>query len=251
MASSRAIEAFNGENPSDWFVRMEASHELLQASSGQKIETKVFLLASMGSTASTLLSDLLAPSKISDSTVTYDKMKTTLIDHYKSQHLEMAERAQFYNATQLPDENAAQFFSRLKRLSEYCNFGSSLDSMLRDRMVLGCRSVEARRKLLQLEPLTLKIVQDTLLVFEAMNDARSGILRPDENTVHKVNKSSRQSKDYNRNARCFRCGKWNCHGKSQCPAIGKTCSDCGKPNHFQVACQSTRQPKKVNSVIKQ
>ena len=152
---------------------MAASHEVLQAATGNSIDKKTFLIASMRAKASTLRSDLLAPDKVSDAKVSYETMKKTLQDHLVSQRLEMAERYTFYTASQQPNENASEFFSRLKKLSEHCNFGGNLDSMLRDRLVLGCRSPEARKRLLQFDPLTLKTVQDTLSVFEAVEDARN------------------------------------------------------------------------------
>jgi transposase InsO family protein len=243
--ASRSVEEFNDNNPSDWFLRLEASHAVLQASSGQGIDEKVFLLASMGSKASTLLADLLAPTSISDRTVTYALMKATLLAHFKSQRLEMAERARFYEACQENGETSAQFFSRLKHLSEHCNFGVMLDSMLRDRLVLGCRSSDARRKLLQLDPLTLQTVRDTLAISEAMSASIS--LLHQHSDVNKVSpKPLRKTPNFVASKRkCPNCGRPNCPGKSQCAAKGKTCDGCGKMNHFRSVCRSS---KGVNAV---
>ena len=128
--ASQQFEQFNFDNAVDWFMRMEAAHNLLEASSGQSIAQKTFLLANVGSKASTLLTDLLAPKDINDATITYDKLKLTLVSHLKAQRLEIAERCNFYSAHQTAKETAADFYSRLKKLSQYCNFGSSLTSML-------------------------------------------------------------------------------------------------------------------------
>jgi len=158
IMASQPFEPFCVENPTDWFLRMESAHSLLQASSGNTIDKKTYLLATMGSKASVLLTDLLAPTGVSDTKVTYDLMKTTLLSHLKSQHLEIAERCHFYSATQGPNETSSEFFGRLKKMAQYCNFGLALESMIRDRLVLGCRSIQARTKLLQIDPLTLKTV---------------------------------------------------------------------------------------------
>ena len=174
--ASRLFEPFLFENPRNWFMRMEAAHELMEASTGNTISKKTFLLSSIGSKASTLLADLLAPDDIQDKKVDYALIKDTLLSHLSSQHLEMAERSNFYAATQGQSETATEFFGRLKKLAEFCNFGSSLESLLGDRMVLGCRSIEARKKLLQIDPLTLKMVQDNLAVQEAVEIAKSGAL---------------------------------------------------------------------------
>ena len=105
---------------------MEAAHALLKASSGKDVPVKMFLLANMGSKVSSLLTDLLMPKKMSDADVTYDEMKSEIINHLKSQHLVMAERAVFDYANQMDNENAADFFSRLKKLAEHCALKDNL-----------------------------------------------------------------------------------------------------------------------------
>lgn len=251
MASrSCVLEEFNADNPTDWFLRFEASHAVLQATSGQTIDQKVYLLASMGSQASVLLSHLLAPASVADKAVTYAVMKSSLLAHHKSQHLEMAERARFYEACQEHGESSAQFFSRLKKLSEHCNFGIMLDSMLRDRLVLGCRSSDARRKLLQQEPLTLQIARDTLAVSEAVSASHDLLLQQPAD-VHKVSKA-RQLSNAPPQRKCPNCGRPNCDGKTRCAAKGKTCNGCGKTNHFRSVCRSvSRSSKSVNAVDSQ
>ena len=241
MASQQTvINEFDTRSPVDWFTRMEASHALLEASTGKTISQKVFLLATMGSQGSTLLSDLLSPVSLDDSSVTYQIMRDTLVNHLRSQRLEMAERAVFYSASQNNGETAAQFFSRLKKLTEHCNFGSNLESMLRDRMVLGCISMEARRKLLQMEPLTLKAVQETLSIFEAVESARDDVLQKRSGDINQHSNEHRRLDA----KKCGRCGRKACKGKDQCPAQGKICDQCGKKNHFKSVCRS----KQVNLI---
>ena len=135
--ASELFEPFNIENPTDWFVRMEAAHALLEASTGNAISRKTYLLATIGAKASQLLRDLLAPTSVQDVSIDYENIKDSLMTHLKSQHLEIAERCNFYAAVQGTSETAADFYSRLKKLSQHCKFGASLDTMLRDRLVLG------------------------------------------------------------------------------------------------------------------
>ena len=255
MASCNMNE-FSFQHPKDWFVRMEAAQKLLEASSGNTIDAKVYLLATMGAKASTLLTDLLSPTLVEDKSVTYDMMKNALLNHFKSQRLEIAERAIFYTATQTSEETSAEFFSRLKHLAEHCNFGSSLEVMLRDRMVLGCRSLEARKRLLQMEPLTLKMAQDTLRMFEAVESARGNVLHSDAPIDFAKPLNSRKSKSVNWKPRassggkpCTRCGRHACESNSSCPAMGKTCSNCGKANHFKIVCRSKLKPMKPKSQL--
>ena len=42
---------------------------------------------------------------------------------------------------------------------------------------------------------------------------------------------------------CWNCGRIHeYHQKDICPAYGKTCSKCLKPNHFAVKCRSKNKP---------
>ena len=47
-----------------------------------------------------------------------------------------------------------------------------------------------------------------------------------------------QQKTGHDRSKCMRCGTAHAYGMSNCPALGKTCAKCGKPDHFAVVCQS-------------
>jgi hypothetical protein len=230
-------------DPADWFMRMEAAHTVLEASTGKTIEQKTFAIATLGSAATTLLTDLLAPNSLSDAAVTYAILKSTLSTDLQGQKLEMAERAVFYAAQQKPGEMVASFFSRLKKASEHCNFGTSLESMLRDRLVLCCNSPEAQKKLLTIHPLSLKAAQDTLAVFEAVESAKGNLGLAEASAVGTVHFHDKEKSRGERRhttssgvtaSTCNRCGNPKCSTKrDECPAYGKRCSSCGKSNHFK------------------
>ena len=91
--ASQTIEPFQANDPDGWFLRMEAAHSLLEASSGNSVEKKTFLLATIGASGSSLLAKLFWPTKLDDALVTYGAMKDKLTKHLRTQTLEMAERA--------------------------------------------------------------------------------------------------------------------------------------------------------------
>ena len=253
----------------EWFSRMEASRQILETSCGNAIDAKTYLIAVIGKDALTVLKDLLAPEKID--AVKYDKMKETLLKHLVRQRLVIAERFAFYSVSQEDGESVSVFFSRLKKASEHCDFGSYLEDMLRDRLVLGCNSADARRKLLQTDSLTLANTLDILRSFEAVRLAKGEMTIP----VHKVNsskashsKGNSRHKTYDAAAKafpttdrfsasprkqflsssqdssgkhCFRCGAKGFSRSHDCPALNQTCAACGKMNHFARVCKSKSQ----------
>ncbi len=50
--------------------------------------------------------------------------------------------------TQQPGESIASHVAELRRLSEHCGYGQSLDEMLRDRVVCGMAQVRTQQRLL-------------------------------------------------------------------------------------------------------
>ena len=49
----------------------------------------------------------------------------------------MVQCSQFHSRFRKPGEIVAMFVSELHLLAEFCNFGTSLDDMLRDRLICG------------------------------------------------------------------------------------------------------------------
>ena len=58
-------------------------------------------------------------------------------------------------------------------------------------------------------------------------------------------KKSKQKKNSQR--KCGACG-YEYHDKKVCPAQGKTCRVCNKPNHFAQVCRSNKNEKKIYQV---
>lgn len=57
--------------------------------------------------------------------------------------------------------------------------------------------------------------------------------RRSQGAVRKSNQMTGQAGNDKYN--CLKCGKR--HGKANCPAFGKTCALCNRPNHFAVGCK--------------
>ncbi|XP_061892213.1 uncharacterized protein LOC133642088 [Entelurus aequoreus] len=65
-------------------------------------------------------------------------------------------RFRFHKRNQEEGESVSQFIAVLKRLSEHCEFGLSLNDTIRDRLVCGLRSEAIQKRLLTEADLTLE-----------------------------------------------------------------------------------------------
>ena len=191
---------------------------------------------------------------------TGDDYKTALeklTAHFNSCKNIAFERHVFRQATQKADETMDAYVTRLRTLSKTCEFGTSLDEMIRDQIIEKCASNALRRRLLRERELTL----DNLLLiarsFELADRQALEIEQKFDSSTHlnsierqsDSQQSRRNSAKHDNNNRlksvCYCCGNEGHRAKdAQCPALNKTCRRCGKPGHFARVCrQTTRKPK--------
>ena len=100
-----------------------------------------------------------------------DKSFTELCDivqnHYAPRPSEIVERFRFNTRIRNSGESVQAYLAELRRLSEHCNFGNTLDNMLRDRIVCGINSPAIQKKLLSEKALTLDKAVSLAVAMEA------------------------------------------------------------------------------------
>ncbi len=84
------------------------------------------------------------------------KSMDELEKYFKPSKNEIYERFQFYTCDQGDNETVDQWVTRLRHLASTCNFGTSLDSMIRDRLVLGAYDKQATARLFREGDVDLK-----------------------------------------------------------------------------------------------
>ena len=179
---------------------------------------------------------------------------------------ETYERFVFNKRTQKEGESFESFHAAIRTLIRTCNYCEDcIDSILRDRIVIGIRDADTQTSLLKQRSLTLQQAID--LCKAAENASTQGkALRPE--TVHKVtaksskykgtpardrdpHKQTQDEQNYRPNHKpriCKFCNKSHILKKELCPVWGKTCSTCKKRNHFSVKCPRNTSGNKVHSV---
>ena len=128
------------------------------------------------------------------------------------------------------------FLAELRQVTEYCEFGATLDEMLRDRLVCGVEDIRIRRRLLAEPKLTLQRALDLALATEAPEKDASEIQKGDSQEgatpLNKVDTKDGKGTEIN----CYRCG--GKHYPKSCHFKDARCHACGKLGHLSRVCQT-------------
>ena len=185
-----------------------------------------------------------------------DKVIELLEAYFIGETNEIYQAYVFNQKVQEVGESFDSFFTTLRSLANTCNFGSMLDRMIRDRVVVGIKDNATRKKLLAENKLTLNKCIDICRARETTSKQLKEMTQTEE--VSAVTTGNPKSKNFtskkfaNQNKslpliRCKVCHKTHPRKKELCPAWQRECSQCGGMNHFPVACSSLKASKQHNA----
>lgn len=275
MASNTAyghIEPFNVNDPTGWESYQERIEFYLQANEIVEEDKRRAVFRSLcGPATYEVLRTLLALAKVS--TKSYDEITAKLKGHFAPRTSEVVCRFKFHRREQLPGESIADYLKELRHCAEKCNFGETLEVMIRDRVVCGVRDETLKRRLLAECNLTYQKTVDLCAAFETATRSLQALKDSGGSSSNAPNGSSagehfvranrtvnvkRPQKVSNRNAgdwrlmNCFRCGSK--HSPEECKFKETNCRFCGKTGHLEKVCFKKRnrdnaigKPRKVNS----
>jgi hypothetical protein len=143
----------------------------------------------------------------------------------------------FRAAKQLSNESVDEFSTRLMKLAEHCNF-TNKEQEIKSQIIQSCRSKKLRREALQNKRWDLKSLLDQARTFDLVDRQAAEIEDQDSLSVNAVNKLKNKHKQKHQHQReCSYCGnEFHRDGLQSCPARGKACNYCKKPNHFVSRC---------------
>ena len=151
---------------------------------------KSAFLAVIGPTTYTLARNLVSPAKPGEKS--YDELVKALKDHFNPTPSETIQRSRFHSRFRKSGETVAMFVSELHSLAEFCNFGTSLDDMIRDRVICGINNTKIQQKMLAEKKLTLTSAAELAQGMETAAKNAKGIAQQETSeSAHRVTPPTR------------------------------------------------------------
>ncbi len=133
-------------------------------------------------------------------------------------------------------ESVAAYVADLRRLAEFCDFGGTLNKMIRDRLVCGINHEGIQKKLLAERSydraLIIGLRRQTRTCMKEMRMQKPPMTVKQE-PVHQL---QQRTKDFQGKA-CYRCGGMN-HKAEDCRFREQVCRNCQKKGHIARVCRS-------------
>ncbi|XP_028172425.1 uncharacterized protein K02A2.6-like isoform X2 [Ostrinia furnacalis] len=215
------------------------------------------LIAFMGEEAYELLVNLCSPRKPAE--MTLEEVKQAMLNHLQPSPSFLAERYKFRQRRQCVGENMAVYVSELKKLSRYCEFGTSLDENLRDQFACGIMSDVIRQRLFAEGKITFVKAVSVANSMEAAERDSAAVSRHNGGEGASASRAAaapggrtgpeaagRRSSagmdlagtlnKLHLQGGCLACGDYR-HKKNDCRFKTYECSRCKKVGHLRRVCQ--------------
>ena len=190
---------------------------------------------------------MVAPGKPTDKN--FSEIVALVRDHHQPRPSTIVQRFNFHTRIQKSGETISEFVAELRKLSEYCEFQDTLEDMLRDRLVCGCRDQRLQCRLLAEADLTFtkafkiakametaeKETKDLHEIPAAAVHATGGSMANNKRSSRKPPTQQQQPRRAN-STDCYRCG--GKHKASECKFRDAECNFCKKKGHIAKVCRS-------------
>ncbi|XP_063049093.1 uncharacterized protein K02A2.6-like [Engraulis encrasicolus] len=196
---------------------------------------RAVLISVVGPATYKLIRNLVSPDK--PSTKTYDQIVTLMKDHFDPKPSEIVQRYKFDSRVRQPSETVSAYVAELRRLAHDCNFGTTLQQMLRDRLVCGINDDRIQRRLLSEPDLTFEKAFEMAVASETASKNVQDLHAKAPLACNSVKTEGKERKGDWKKKECYRChGKQ--HSAAECKFKEAKCHACGKVGHIAKACRN-------------
>lgn len=156
-----------------------------------------------------------------------------------------AERCRFYDARQCEGENITDWANRVKKLSMQCDFGGSMNDVLRDRFVCGMVKGPILERMCELEQKSTLAQCIEAALKREMTLKEKTVMRACNKLDNAKPKNVASARKKNNDARCFACGKSD-HDFKTCKYRKFRCRKCEVVGHIASVCKQKEHSRKSN-----
>ena len=178
MATSYGkLDEFDPASGEDWIQYIERMEYYFLAMELLPFLKWALLISAMGAKAYKLLRNLITPSSPSDKS--FKELVDVITKHFCPPPSEIVQRFKFDTRVRESGESVANYIAELQALSQYCNFGETLQSMLRDRIVwCGINDTQTQKHLLAEKNLAYAKTKEIALAVESAVQGTKDIQTP-------------------------------------------------------------------------
>ena len=157
------------------------------------------------------MKSLVAPAKPGEKE--YNQLVQVLTQHFDPAPSKIVRRYRFNTRVRRKGESVAAYVSELRGLAQFCNYGDSLETMLRDRLVCGINDESIQRRLLAETALTFK---KALELAQGMETAAKNVQEMQGTPQQSAGQSAEEVHAVSKKTFvCYRCGQSG-HGPAHC-----------------------------------
>ena len=173
MASKHGLISEFEAGREDWTSYTERLQQYFAANDVDSAEKqRAIFLSACGAQTYQLLKNLLAPEK--PTVKSFEELVELMKNHLRPRPSVIIERFTFHSRNRKEGESVAVYMAELKKFSEHCGYGDTLNDMLRERLVCGINDGGIQRRLLAEPDLTYKKSLDLAQAMEAAENNVQG-----------------------------------------------------------------------------
>ena len=216
-------------NEGNWVEWSEQMTQFFVANDIANDKKRAILLSSCGSKCYSLFRSLVSPQSPAEKT--YEELIEIMKEHKAPRPSVIMERFKFNKRDRKEGESIATYVACLRKMTEFCEFGTTLNEMLRDRLVVGVNDERIQQRLLSEKELTWEAAISKARSMEA---AASNMRDMQSNKGERVYWVEKKVEKREISVSCYGCG--GKHKTKDCRSRDVECFCCHRKGHYANRC---------------